>query len=440
MPENNDGKAVDALTHAVILPLGGRFVRAGVIVKPDKLHVVGTLGGRHIRLEAEGGHRDGIFSDAVFFGGAAVRHHKAALEFALVILALVILRGSTLHVKLRPGESKTALGVYRVGEGAGDGLLVALVLRQLVTFQNEIRQVARELLLDDTAVCIVDPVALVAGEQRVDILRVGDHVVENLSPREVVVVDPDGVNIHGAVAAPDGNACRFPLRKIVSGGILHRAGHHAVDIAADQPVFRPLFHHEADADVFVFLELHGNFRLFGDELRLLRRDQKSSAARQTAENHRVIVHDLPRGKFQLYRLAGRAEVAFKYFVWDMHPRIARNAQRGDALVIRLPSVGFEIEARQFGGNLTAHPFGSVFLGVAPALGFQAELKRVGFRVCFDVGWRDGNGNAPAHPAGGYFKGKIARFVHAAGKVLSAPADRLCGKQRAVLLHRDFRVH
>ena len=75
---------------------------------------------------------------------AAVVHVESALEFDFVILPGVILRGSTLHIRLRSGRREAPGGGYRVNIGDADVLFVSLVLRKLRAFDNHVRQVVRE--------------------------------------------------------------------------------------------------------------------------------------------------------------------------------------------------------------------------------------------------------------------------------------------------------
>ena len=106
MPENDDGETVDALANPAVRHLRRGLVRAGIVVQDRQLHVVGTFGGRHVRFHAEGVCRHRGAPQLVDLLGITIGIDNAALEFQLVVLPLIILRRSTLDIRLAAREGE----------------------------------------------------------------------------------------------------------------------------------------------------------------------------------------------------------------------------------------------------------------------------------------------------------------------------------------------
>ena len=88
--------------------------------------------------------------------------------------------------------------------------------------------------------------------------------------RQVVVINPDTVDIHGAVVGTDGDVHRGHLGEVVVDGVLDNAGDNAIDVAVDQAVLGAFLDDKGDADVLVLFELGTNHALLGGERNGLR--------------------------------------------------------------------------------------------------------------------------------------------------------------------------
>ena len=96
----------------------------------------------------------------------------------------------------------------RVCVVSGDGLLVAFVLRELVAFDDHVWKVCGELGDDNVSVLVVDVVVGVPVEHLRAALGVRDPVVEDLVSGQIVVVDPDIVDVDGTLVGSDGDPNR----------------------------------------------------------------------------------------------------------------------------------------------------------------------------------------------------------------------------------------
>ena len=389
-PEDHHGEAVDALPDGAVGLLGRRLVGAGVVVKAYQLHVVGALRAGHVGLEGEGVHGDSAGPQGVLGRRHAV-HHKAALEGDFVVLPGVVLRRSALHVDAGPAKREVPGAVRGVHEAAGDGLLVALVLGQLRSLQDEVREVLGKVINHDLAVVIVDLVTLIPGQEIFNGLGIGDPVVEDLVAGEAVVVDPDAVDVRGAGVGADGDAHRAALGEVIVRGVLDRAGEDAVDVDQDQAVLRPLLHHEGQADVLVLLVLGGDLALLRGQGCFLRRHLNAPASGEAGDHGGVVVHDITGGKLQLDGFASGAEVLGKDLQGNGDSGVARHPQGRDAVGVGCPAVGSPIESREAGGDAAVAPAGLVGLGVAPPGGgeVQGQVRRL--RLHVDGALRHGGG-------------------------------------------------
>ena len=106
---------------------------------------------------------------------------------------------------------------------------------------------------------------VIAGEHQRAVLGISDPVVLHLLGGQVVVVNADAVEVHGTLAAPNGDVRRGHLGEVVPVRVLHHAGHRTVDVTIDAPEAASLLHHETDPHMLLFLELHGDGALLGGE-------------------------------------------------------------------------------------------------------------------------------------------------------------------------------
>ena len=82
---------------------------------------------------------------------------------------------------------------------------------------------------------------------------------------QVVVINPDTVDIHGAVVGTDSDVHRGYLREVVVDGVLDNAGDNAIDVAVDQAVLGAFLDDKGDADVLVLFELGADHTLLRRE-------------------------------------------------------------------------------------------------------------------------------------------------------------------------------
>ena len=443
-PKDHAGEAVDALAHRLVFHLRGRLEGAGVIVQNRQLHVVRALAAGHVGLHAEGVRGNRRRPQRVLAGPRAVVQQEAALVFHLVVFAGVVLRGCALHVDLHVFRGEALAGRHGVHIGHGAGLFIPLVLRQLRALDDHIGQAARQVGDHDVAIGVVDVIAVVTLDQVVHVLAVRDPVVQHLVPGQVIVIDPDAVQVHRAAVRPDADAHGRGLLEVVAGRVLHHAGHDAVHIDKDQPVFAALLHHKADAHVFAFLVLHVDPALFACQRRQLRGHVQAAAPGQAGQDHRVIVRHVPRGKLHLHGLAAGAEVGGEDLIGDRHPGIAGHAQHGHAVFVQLPAVRLEVEAGQRGAD--------VVVGVRPGFGVrfvvaaahrvevQRQVLRLGLHL--DVGFAHRHADGLCGRAGFDGHGQGARILRTPGKGVLGAVHRLRGDLRAVDLdgHRRRQRH
>lgn len=173
-----------------------------------------------------------------------IGHLKAGLELQIIVLSGVGRGGGALDVDLAAGEGEGLGRILRIGVGAGDGLLVPLVLGQLLRLQDHIGQVVGELGNDNGPVGVIDVVPGVPIHQRGPHLGVGDPVGQDLMPGQVVVVDPDAVQVQGALAGTDADIHGLHLGEVIVRRVLDDPGGDAVDVHQQEPVLGPLLRHE----------------------------------------------------------------------------------------------------------------------------------------------------------------------------------------------------
>ena len=208
-------------------------------------------------------------------------------------------------------------------------------------------------------------------------------------PGKVVVIHPDAVNIHRAFVASESDIHWRVLGEVVVRRILNRTGHDAVDVNIHQAIFVLFLHDEAQPDMFIFLELGADFRLFRLESCLLSRNLDSASAAHPICDNRVVIQNVSGAEFDLDCLASTAEVGLERFVADAKSRIARQSQHSHALFIILPTIACEIETSERRGDTSTSPRSGVRLIVATTIAGQIKCQVVRFRFHIHISFRDG---------------------------------------------------
>ena len=435
IPENHDWETVNGLADFAVLLLGSRLEGTGILIEPGQFHIVGTLGGSHIRLEGEGVGRHGVRAQLIGLLRVAAGVHKTTLELDLVVLPGVILRGRTLDIHLGSGEGKRAAGIDGIGVVAAHHLYIALVLGQFRAVQHQVRQILRQLGYHDLRVGVKHMVAAVPLQHGFHHLGVRDPVVQNLVPGQVVVIDADAVQVDGGIPGADGDIHRHNLGKVIIRRVLHHTGHDAAQVAVNQPIGGFLLHHESQAQMLVFLVPGGDFLLLRAQGCQLGRDGDAAIAAHTGQHHRVVIHNIPGGELDLDGLAGGTEVLSEGLHRNGQCGIAGHTENRDIVLVQLPSVRGEVEAGEAGGDRAILPYSRVLFGVAPT--GAGQIQRKAFRFRFNLHLTggdskvDGSGDAPT----GNLQGQFTGIVSAIRPDLLGTVYRLTGHHIAV--HRKL---
>ena len=313
--------------------------------------------------------------------------------------------------------------MQRVNILPGTGLLVALVLGQLGAFQNQIRQIRRKLGNDHVAVGIPDVVAVISVQQQSAVLGVRDPVIFHLLGGQVIVVHPDAVEVHGTLAAANGDICRNDLGEVIVCRVLHHTAHHAIDIAVDSTEAGSFLHHKAHTDVFLFLELHGDGTLLRGEHTGLGSQGNATATVQAGENHRIVVQHIPCRKLNLDGLAGGTEVLGEGLIGNGQPCIAKQPQSRDAILVHLPSIRCPVEIVEFSRNVPKGPHRRVGFLVGSGSRGKIQTQILRFRRHINLGSFHIEGDGLGNSTRGNGNGDFSRVVHTVGKYLLTSIHR-----------------
>ena len=268
-------------------------------------------------------------------------------------------------------------------------------------------------------------------------LGVGDPVVQNLVPGQVIVIDPDAVQVNGGIPGTNGNIHRHTLSEVIVCRVLHHTGHDAIDVAVDEPVDGFLLHHKGQAQVLVLLVPGGDLLLLGAKSRQLRRDGDTAIAAHAGQHHSIVVHNIPGGKFDLDGLAGGTEVLPEGLHRNGQSGIAGHPENGDIVLIQLPAVRGEVETREAGDNRAILPDSRILFGVAPTGTGQVQRQPLGFRFNFHLAGSHRQRNGAGSTAAGDFQSQIPGVVCPVRPNLLSAIHRLAGHHTAV--HRQFHL-
>ena len=320
--ENDNGKSINALTDRTVGLLRRSLVGADRVIESHELDVICAFAAGYVRLESKGLGRDAVVSHLIIGLGHAI-HNKAIVKLDFVVLSGVSSRGSALNVSRCSAELKAFVLILPVSIIPIDRQLVSFVSRKSGGAKIQIRKINGKLRNKNRrTVHVENIIPIVSCQLVVDVLRIRDPVVENLMPGKVVVIHPDAVNIRRAFVASESDIHWRALGEVVVRRILNRTGHDAVDVNIHQAIFVLFLHDEAQPDMFIFLELGADFRLFRLESRLLSRNLDSASTAHPICDNRVVIQNVSGAEFDLDCLASTAEVGLKRFVADAKSRIA----------------------------------------------------------------------------------------------------------------------
>ena len=205
-PEHDNLDTVDTPTDSLIFLHFRSLIRAKVIVQSYQLRIVCGLGRGHVSFQNEPCRRHGIVSQSVQFGMAGCGHLKAALKLQVKVLHCIRGGRCTLDVRLyllcREGMTR----IQRIRIGYAYRLLIALILRQFLTFDNHVRKVGRQLSRNHLTVCIENLVSRIPFKHQGTVLCVCNPVVHDLICGKVIGVYADAIDIDCAVIGTDGNS------------------------------------------------------------------------------------------------------------------------------------------------------------------------------------------------------------------------------------------
>ena len=268
-------------------------------------------------------------------------------------------------------------------------------------------------------------------------LGVGDPVVQNLVPGQVIVIDTDAVEVNGSIPGANGNIHRHTLSEVIVRRVLHHTGHDAIDVAVDEPVDGFLLHHKGQAQVLVLLVPGGDLLLLGAKSRQLGRDGDTAIAAHAGQHYGIVVHDIPGGKLDLDGLAGGTEVLSEGLHRNGQSGIAGHPENGDIVLIQLPAVRGEVKIGEYSGDIAILPHTGVLFCIAPTGTGQVQRQPLGFRFNFHLAGSHRQRNGAGSTAAGDFQSQIPGVVCPVRPNLLSAIHRLAGHHTAV--HRQFHL-
>ena len=300
VPENNHWEAFDAPTNAVVIFLCRKRVRNRIVEQRNKLDVVCALARCHVSLHRKDVRRNGARAHLVRRGvDVGSRQHNTVGELDFEVLLLVSCGRCTLDVDLRVSRRKALCGICGIHKGNITGQLIALELRKSRRCDNHIRQSRGELLDNDFLVLVEDVVSGVCVDSVCERRSVVNVVHTKLISRQALIVEHNLEKVDTRAVSTNRDANGGVLLEVIVGRILNSTAHYAVHKNVDEAVERLRLNDERNANALVFLELHREFGLLGVDLRVLRSNSETSAARTARKHDAVVVSDVMSSHFYL---------------------------------------------------------------------------------------------------------------------------------------------